>query len=101
MKNSIKSLFSLLLSIVIFSSALTFNTSAAGTIIAFSKNPLTVGDSLSDFGSVTLNNSTVTLTKAYAGPTPTVDATSTLTDTNGVVAGNGSGEGGATALKLC
>lgn len=47
MKNSIKSLFSLLLSIVIFSSALTFNTSAAGTIIAFSKNPLTVGDSLS------------------------------------------------------
>ena len=37
MKIIIKSFFSILLSIVIFSSALVFNTSAAGSIIAFSK----------------------------------------------------------------
>ena len=43
----IKSLFTFLLSVMILSSTLVFNTSAAGTIIAFSKNSLTVGDSLS------------------------------------------------------
>ncbi len=47
MKRTIKSLFGILLSIIIIASTLMFNTSAAGTIIAFSKNPLTVGDSLS------------------------------------------------------
>ncbi len=47
MKRTIKSLLAFLISIVIITSAFIFNTSAAGTIIAFSKNPLTVGDSLS------------------------------------------------------
>ena len=47
MKRTVKKLFAFIVSVVILSSALIFNTSAAGTIIAFSKKTLTVGDTLS------------------------------------------------------
>lgn len=46
MKKILKAFMGLLLSVVVFSSAMVFNTSAAGTIISFSKNSLTVGDTL-------------------------------------------------------
>ncbi len=47
MKKFLKAFFGALLSVIILTSTLILNTSAAGTIISFSKNTLTVGETLS------------------------------------------------------
>ena len=47
MKKFLKAFLGTLLSVIILTSTLILNTSAAGTIISFSKNTLTVGETLS------------------------------------------------------
>ena len=88
MKKILKAALSILLSVIILTSVLVLNTSAAGTIISFSKKTLTVGETLSV--SVTID----------AGAAMYGVMCSVNYDSNVLEYKSGGGAGGAGSVKI-